>query len=209
VDLGWDRGQVVLLDQALGKRGTTTQGRDDCHRLMAAVGLGEVGAGFALEASRFSRAHADGHRRLELCALTDPRVGDHAGVDAPHDFHDRGLVGFTGPWSHTDLHALRLRRQGAHLHQAHQGARRGTPPTGYIDDPAGALVLDPDARVVAAIHRLCQQCKPLGRASGVWRCFAHQQRPFPRRLWAPGTKGRWHWGPLRRSRLLALLHHPT
>ena len=52
VELGWDRSQVQLLDQDLGKSGTTTEGRTDCHRLMAAVGLGEVGAVFALAASR-------------------------------------------------------------------------------------------------------------------------------------------------------------
>jgi hypothetical protein len=46
-ELGWDRSQVQLLDQELGKSGTTMEGREDCHRLLAAVGLGEVGAVFA------------------------------------------------------------------------------------------------------------------------------------------------------------------
>jgi DNA invertase Pin-like site-specific DNA recombinase len=209
VDLGWDRGQVVLLDQDLGKSGTTTQGRDDFHRLMAAVGLGEVGAVFALEASRFSRSQADWHRLLDLCALTDTLVVDHDGVYDPNDFNDRVLLGFKGTWSHTELHALRLRLQGAKLHKAHKGELRCNPPTGYIYDPAGALVLDPDESVVASIHLLFQQFKTLGSAYGVLRFFAHQQLPFPRRLWAPGTNGRLHWGPLSLSRLLAILHNPT
>ena len=38
---------------------------------MAAVGLGEVGAVLALEASRFSRSQADWHKLLDICALTD------------------------------------------------------------------------------------------------------------------------------------------
>jgi DNA invertase Pin-like site-specific DNA recombinase len=143
VDLGWERGQVVLLEQALGQRGTTTPGRDDFHRLMAAVGLGEVGAVCALAAARFSRSPADGHRRLALCAVTDPLVVDQEGVAAPTAGNDRVRLGFQGTWSHTALHALRLRRHGANRHQAHHGERRCHPPTGSIDDPAGALVLAP------------------------------------------------------------------
>jgi hypothetical protein len=38
VELGWDRGQMVLLEQDRGKSGPTTQGRGDVHRLMAARG---------------------------------------------------------------------------------------------------------------------------------------------------------------------------
>jgi DNA invertase Pin-like site-specific DNA recombinase len=209
VDLGWDRGPVVLLDQDRGKSGTTPQGRDDFHRLMAAVGLGEVGAVFALEASRFARSQAAWHRRRDRCALTDTLVVEHEGVYDPNDFNDRVLLGFQGTWRRTALHALRLRRQGAKRHKAHTGERRCNPPTGYIDDPAGALVLAPDESVVASIHLRFQQCNTPGSAYGVLRCFAHQQLPFPRRLWAPGTNGRLHWGPLRLSRLLAILHNPT
>ena len=54
--LGWDNSQIQVLDGDLGKSGQTTTGREDFHRLMAAVGLGEVEAVFALEASRFSRS---------------------------------------------------------------------------------------------------------------------------------------------------------
>jgi len=54
--LGWDTSQIQILDADLGKSGQTTAGRNDFHQLMAAVGLGEVGAVFALEASRFSLA---------------------------------------------------------------------------------------------------------------------------------------------------------
>lgn len=54
--LGWDKSQIQILDGDLGKSGQTTRGREDFHLLMAVVGLGEVGAVFALEASRFSRS---------------------------------------------------------------------------------------------------------------------------------------------------------
>ena len=56
--LGWDKSQISVFDNDLGKSGQTTTGREDFHRLMAAVGLGEVGAVLALEASRFSQLFA-------------------------------------------------------------------------------------------------------------------------------------------------------
>src|SRR4029450_11960708 len=118
VELGWDRSQVPILDQDLGKGGTTTEGRTDFQRLRAAVGLGEVGAVFALEVSRLSRSQADWHKLLDICALTDTRIVDHDGVYDPNDFNARVLLGFQGTWSHAELHALRLRLQGAKLHKA-------------------------------------------------------------------------------------------
>ena len=99
----------------LGKSGQTVAGRNDFHRLMAAVGLGEVGAVLALEASRFSRSQADWHKLIDICALTDTLVIDHDGIYDPNDFNDRVLLGFKGTWSHTELHGMRLRLQGAKL----------------------------------------------------------------------------------------------
>jgi DNA invertase Pin-like site-specific DNA recombinase len=207
--LGWDRSQIRLLDHDLGKSGTTAQGREDFHQLMAAVGLGEVGAVFALEASRFSRSQADWHKLLDICALTDTLIVDHDGIYNPNDFNDRVVLGFKGTWSHTELHALRLRLHGAKLHKARKGELRCNPPTGYVYDPSGVLVLDPDESVVAAIQLLFQQFAAFGSAYGVMRYFAQHQLPFPRRRWMPGTSGALHWGPLGLSRIIAILHNPT
>src|SRR5437867_75246 len=208
VELGWDRSQVQILDQDLGKSGTTTEGREDFHRLMAAVGLGEVGAVLALEASRLSRSQADWHKLMDICALTDTLIVDQDGIYDPNAFNDRVLLGFKGTWSHTELHALRLRLQDAKLHKARKGELRCNPPTGYIYDAAGALVLDPDESVVAAVARLFQQFQELGSAFGVMRAWAAQGLPFPRRQWLPGASGALAWGRLSLGRVLAILHNP-
>ncbi|MBI4334735.1 MAG: recombinase family protein, partial [Chloroflexi bacterium] len=176
---------------------------------MAAVGLGEVGAVFVLETSRLSRSLADWHKLLDVCALTDTLLVDHDGIYNPNDFNDRVLLGFKGTWSHTELHAMRIRLQGAKLHKARKGELRCSPPTGYLYDPSGALILDPDESVVASIRLLFQQFKALGSAYGMMRFFAEQGIPFPRRLWAPDTNGCLQWGPLSLTRILAILHNPT
>jgi DNA invertase Pin-like site-specific DNA recombinase len=207
--LGWDNSQIQVLDGDLGKSGQTTTGREDFHRLMAAVGLGEVGAVFALEASRFSRSQADWHKLLDICALTDTLVIDHDGIYNPNDFNDRVLLGFKGTWSHTELHGMRLRLQGAKLNKAKKGELRTAPPTGYIYDVDGKLVFDPDEGVVAAISLVFQQFRLLGTAFKVMRYFNSNQILFPRRVWRPGENGTLKWGHVNHSRILAILHNPT
>lgn len=207
--LGWDTSRIKVLDGDLGKSGQTTAGREDFHQLMAAVGLGEVGAVFALEASRFSRSQADWHKLLDICALTDTLVIDHDGIYDPNDFNDRVILGFKGTWSHTELHGMRLRLQGAKLNKAKKGELRCSPPTGYVYDPEGQLVFDPDEGVVAAIKLAFEQFRVLGTAFGVMRYFCVNKIPFPRRRWRPGNIGTLHWGPANLSRITALLRNPT
>ena len=209
LSLGWDKSQLEVLDGDLGKSGQTTTGREDFHRLMAAVGLGEVGAVLALEASRFSRSQADWHKLLDICALTDTLMVDHDGIYDPNDFNDRVVLGFKGTWSHTELHGMRLRLQGAKLNKAKKGELRCSPPTGYVYDPEGHLVLDPDEGVVAAMQLVFQQFSLLGTAFKVMRYFVQNQIPFPRRLWRLGEMGTLHWGSVNHSRITAILHNPT
>ncbi|MEC4817580.1 MAG: recombinase family protein [Scytonema sp. PMC 1069.18] len=208
LSLGWDNSQIEVLDGDLGKSGQSTIGREDFHQLMALVGLGEVGAVFALEASRFSRSQADWHKLLDICALTDTLVIDHDGIYDPNDFNDRVLLGFKGTWSHTELHGMRLRLQGAKLNKAKKGELRCAPPTGYIYDADGHLVLDPDEGVVSTIRMVFQQFRALGTAFKVMRYFAVNQLPFPKRLWRPGEIGTLHWGAVNHSRITAILHNP-
>ena len=207
--LGWDKTQIQILDQDLGKSGQTTSGREDFHQLMAAVSLGEVGAVLALEASRLSRSQADWHKLLDICALTDTLVIDHDGIYNPNDFNDRVLLGFKGTWSHTELHGMRLRLQGAKLNKAKKGELRCTPPTGYVYDDDGQMVFDPDESVVAAIRLVFEQFRFLGTAYKVMQYFAHHDLSFPRRIWRPGEIGTLHWGPVNHSRITAILHNPT
>jgi DNA invertase Pin-like site-specific DNA recombinase len=209
LSLGWDQTQIQILDRDLGKSGQTTSGREDFHQLMAAVSLGEVGAVLALEASRLSRSQADWHKLLDICALTDTLIIDHDGIYNPNDFNDRVLLGFKGTWSHTELHGMRLRLQGAKLNKAEKGELRCTPPTGYVYDSDGKLVFDPDESVVAAISLVFEQFRFLGTAYKVMQYFAHHDLSFPRRIWRPGEMGTLHWGPVNHSRITAILHNPT
>ena len=74
--------------------------------------LGEVGAIFGLEISRFARSSADLSRLLELARLTDTLVVDADGVYDLSDFNDRMLLGLKNQWSEAELHYLAARSRG-------------------------------------------------------------------------------------------------
>lgn len=66
---GWASDRIVVIDDDLGKSGTTTVGRVGFERLVTAVSLGHVGLILGLEMSRLARSNVDWHRLLEVCAL--------------------------------------------------------------------------------------------------------------------------------------------
>ena len=65
---------VVVIDEDLGITGTGSRERPGFGRLLAAVCNGEVGAVFALEASRLARNNRDWHHLIDLCVLTETIV---------------------------------------------------------------------------------------------------------------------------------------
>ena len=73
-------GQVVIIDDALGRSGTGLQERPGFGQLLAAVCQGRVGVVVALEASRLARHNRDWHHLSDLCALTETLLMDDAGV---------------------------------------------------------------------------------------------------------------------------------
>src|ERR1700758_3853613 len=73
VALGWKSEQVVVIDSDLGLSGADAD-RAGFQRLVAAVGMGEVGVVLGLEVSRLARSSSDWHRLLEICALANTRI---------------------------------------------------------------------------------------------------------------------------------------
>src|SRR5205807_2434740 len=116
--LGWPLEQIRILDRDLGLSGTSSNNRDDFKALVADVSLGQVGAVFALEASRLARSNTDWHRLIELCSLTGTLLIDEDGCYDPADFNDALLLGLKGTMSQAELHFIRARLQGGKLNKA-------------------------------------------------------------------------------------------
>ncbi len=73
IALGWSVDQVVVIDSDLGQSGADSD-REGFQRLVAAVGLGEVGVVLGLEVSRLARNSSDWHRLLEISAHRHPHL---------------------------------------------------------------------------------------------------------------------------------------
>jgi DNA invertase Pin-like site-specific DNA recombinase len=106
VALGWKAEQVVVIDSDLGQSGADAD-RAGFQRLVAAVGMGEVGVVLGLEVSRLARNSSDWHRLLEICALANTLILDEDGLYDPSHFNDRLLLGMKGTMSEAELHVLR------------------------------------------------------------------------------------------------------
>ena len=77
---GWPRESIVVIDDDLGRSGATIEGRLGFQRLVAEVGLGNVGLVLGVEMSRLARSCRDWHQLLEICALFDTLIADADGA---------------------------------------------------------------------------------------------------------------------------------
>jgi DNA invertase Pin-like site-specific DNA recombinase len=207
--LGWAPTQVRILDRDLGLSGTQSHNRADFKALVADVSLGQVGAVFALEASRLARSNTDWHRLIELCSLTSTLLIDEDGCYDPADFNDALLLGLKGAMSQAELHFLRLRLQGGKLNKAKKGELRFPLPVGFCYDDTNTIVLDPDAEVRGAVELVFRTFRELGSATAVVQAFANQGLRFPKRAYGGVWDGQLVWGRLTEGRVLSLLHNPV
>jgi DNA invertase Pin-like site-specific DNA recombinase len=207
VALGWKSEQVVVIDSDLGLSGADAD-RAGFQRLVAAVGMGEVGVVLGLEVSRLARSSSDWHRLLEICALADTLILDEDGLYDPGHFNDRLLLGMKGTMSEAELHVLRARLIGGQLAKARRGELETPLPIGLVYDAAGKVVLDPDQSIRDAVGQFFETFRRTGSATATVRAFREQGLLFPRRLRSGPHKGEVAWGPLLHYRALNVLKNP-
>src|SRR2546425_5559879 len=193
--LGWPQRSIRVLDRDLGKSGAQTAGREDFKTLVADVSMGQVGAVFALEASRLARSNLDWHRLLELCALTTTLVIDEDGCYDPADFNDGLLLGLKGTMAQAELHFLHARLQGGKLNKAKKGELRFPLPVGFCYDEQSRIVPDADAEVRGAVEMVFRLFRETGSAYAVVHRFTEKGLRFPKRAYGGAWDGQGIWGP--------------
>jgi DNA invertase Pin-like site-specific DNA recombinase len=181
VSLGWDREQVVIIDQDQGRRGSQSDNRDGFQRLVAEVGLGHVGLVLGIEVSRLARRNADWYNLMDLCALTDTLIADGDGVYHPGDHNSRLVLGLKGTMAEAELHLIRQRLTGARLHKAAKGELRLLVPVGLDYDTHGNIVLTGDEAVRAAIGEVFARLAALSSARQVLLSLRADGLKLPRR----------------------------
>ena len=206
VRLGWAREAVVVIDTDLGVSGRWGVARAGFAELVSRVCTGEVGAIFGIEISRLARSNAEVARLMEFAAITETLLIDADGVYDPGDVNDRMLLGLKSTMGEVELHVMAQRLQAAKRAAAARGALRTPLPVGYLHDELGAVVVDPDAEVQAAIRDLFAAFAACGSAYGVVAAFAG--RRFPLRAYGGVWAGQLRWGRLSHARVLGVLKNP-
>ncbi len=209
LNLGWPRERITVIDQDQGHSGASAIGRDGFQRLITEVSLDHAGAVLSLEVSRLARSCSDWYRLIEICSLSHTLVVDEEGVYDPNQYNDRLLLGFKGTMSEAELHWLRSRLEGGKLEKAQKGELRFRPPTGFIIDPLGHILLDPDEQVQQAVRLVFDTFDQCGSALAVVQYFKTNGLLFPTRFWGGGRDGELAWLPLSNGRVLAILHNPA
>lgn len=207
IALGWPLDRVVVIDTDLGESGADSD-RKGFQKLVAAVGIGEVGVVLGLEVSRLARSSVDWHRLLEICALTGTLILDEDGLYDPGHFNDRLLLGLKGTMSEAELHVLRARLIGGQMAKARRGELEVKLPVGLVYGPDGHVVLDPDQQVQQVLRTFFETFRRTGAATATVRCFREQGLLFPRRLPSGPRQGELIWGPLLHHRALRVLKNP-
>src|SRR2546428_1968119 len=150
VELGWQRSEVLVIDDDLGVSGSGVA-RSGFDRLVAEVGLGHIGVIFAIEVSRLARNNREWYHLLDLCALVDTVIGDADGLYHPGVFNDRLLLGLKGTMSEVELHLIRSRLNGGLWEAARRGALRTHLPIGYRHDQESRIVKVADEAICETI----------------------------------------------------------
>jgi len=207
--LGWADARIVVIDQDLGHSGASTIDRLGFQRLVAEVGLGQVGLVLGLEVSRLARTSSDWPQLLEICALTHTLILDEEGLYAPSTFNDRLLLGLKGTMSAAELFVLRARLPGGIRNLARRGALKLVLPIGLWYTESATVVLDPNVQVQATIRAVFHRFEHTGSAFTTVRHFHQERLLFPRRVRCGPHQGELVWGEIAHHAVLRVLHHPA
>ena len=104
IDLGWSQSRVMVIDEDLGRSGSTAEGRPGFQRLVGEVGLDHVGIVPGIEVSRLARCSRDWYQLLEVCALFSTLIADADGLYDPSTYNDRLLLGLNSHTTYSTSH---------------------------------------------------------------------------------------------------------
>jgi DNA invertase Pin-like site-specific DNA recombinase len=203
--LGFTRVEVIDDDQ--GKTGSGAVERPGFATLLSAVCGGQVGAVFALEASRLARNNRDWHHLIDLCALTDTLIIDGEGVYDPRQIDDRLLLGLKGTMAEFELSLFRQRAREAFEMKVAAGHAMWEVPVGYTRDELDRVEKIADRQVQAAIDSVFKKFRELGSARQTALWFRDNKTPLPEAV--RGTRSqKIAWRLPTESRIRQVLKNP-
>lgn len=207
--LGWPRERIEVVDDDLGKSGTSSTGRQGFQRLIAEIGLGKAGLVLSLDASRLARNNRDWHQLLELCSLFGVLIGDGERLYDPGVYHDRLLLGLSGIMSEAELHQIRIRLHQGERQKALRGELRLPLPAGLAYGRGGEIILNPDEEVQARLQLVFARFRDLQSANAVARDLRRHGLMLPTRPVRGPAPHEVVWVAPDNFRVLQILQRPS
>ena len=182
-ELGWHEADIDVIDADLGLSGATASHRQGFKDVVARVTLGEIGIILSIEVTRLARNCSDWYPLLDVCGHRDCLIADRDGVYDPGTPNGRLLLGLKGTISELELHTIRGRLTAGLLAKAERGELALQLPTGFIRDPSGVVIKDPNREVQERIALLFGSFLSVRTAVKVTRTFVARDLALPRRDW--------------------------
>ena len=206
---GWPKERVQVIDDDLGKSGTSSVSRFGFQHLIAEIGLGKAGIVLSLDASRLSRNNSDWHRLLELCTLFGVLIADGERIYDPRTYHDRLLLGLSGIMSEAELHQIQIRLHQGERQKATRGELRLPLPAGLMHGRGGEVILNPDEEVQERIRLVFSKFRQLLSAKAVMRYLRHAELALPVRPLHGPEPHEVVWRAADSARVLNILKNPA
>lgn len=207
--LGWVSARILIIDEDLGKSGSSAEGRLGFQRLVSEVGLNHVGLILGVEMSRLARSSKDWHQLLEICAIFGTLIADLDGIYDPSQYNDRLLLGLKGTMSEAELHILKQRMMQGKRNKAQRGELGFSVPIGYVRRPSGEVRFDPDEQVQQVVKLIFRKFEELGTLNAMLRYLVTHQIQIGVRVLSGPNKGDLEWRRPNRPTLQNLLKNPA
>jgi DNA invertase Pin-like site-specific DNA recombinase len=204
-ELGWHEADIDVIDADLGLSGASAARRSGFKELVGRVGLSEVGLILSIDVTRLARNCSDWYPLLDICGLRGCLIADRDGVYDPGCANGRLLLGLKGTISELELHTIRSRLTAGLLAKAERGELALTLPIGFMRDPSGLVVKDPDMAVQERLGLVFEMFLKFRTVAKVMRILNDRGLDLPRR----DRHGDLCWTRATISSVAAILKNPA
>jgi DNA invertase Pin-like site-specific DNA recombinase len=159
--------------------GSGAQAREGFKQVLTSIAMGEVGIVLSRELSRLSRTDKDWCQLIELCQIFNTLIADAENIYDLNRLDDQLVLGIKGTLSVVELKTLKFRLQQGREAKAKRGELGRCLAPGYITDPLGKIVKDPNLRVQETMALVFKQFHAHGSIRQTHRWFHEEQIELP------------------------------
>jgi DNA invertase Pin-like site-specific DNA recombinase len=176
---GWSESSIVVIDEDLGRSGSSTELRTGWQRMTHLIATNQVGAVFIPNSGRMSRQALDSEELRILCLHHDALlvIDDHV-VDQ-QDPNDVAMAQIKATFAQLDNRLRTGSMTRARKAKARSGHVVSRLPVGWIKRPDGTFAFDPE--VQAIIAEIFARFWEAGSARALVRLLDQEGKPLPAR----------------------------